>query len=478
MSGCSEKPADSLHWTRFFRRVSRYFSKGSRFIFSLALFADRRAETNTLATIDITMTELAVEAVIALAKAGIERCRNAKIFKEEAARIGQTLTVIVALAHKWTHLYHGDKVESLSQVHHAVEKVFLCMQVASLGENASWKARAYTKLSSGELLQNIGKAENDLNNIIAILHLEQANAIYGSLHGVKGDLADVKKEVAQVAKLLDKFGEQMLGSGDKAKTIQQAFDTVLKDCQEQTPEIGFTCDTETTAPNSSLSSSLDPPVKGAESEEEHIMDDDEESQPISLEQVQKKLSRQIIFKPPQSELRAITLDNSAIKFSSDSLLGSGGFAEVFQGTYKGQQVAIKRLKAEPRDVLHLSSAQIQQDINRLAAEALMMHRCSAHPNIVEVFGCTTSLTEVASPMIVMELMHMTLFDVLHQPNQSPLSFSRVLFLMKGVAGALEHLHLQGIVHRDVKSVSPQWNCLLFLLKQSCFSFFASFCAVS
>ena len=365
------------------------------------------------------MADFAVETVIALAKAGIECCRTAKIYQEEAVRIGQRLTIIVAETHKWAHLYQGNNVRGLGQFHDAVEKIFLCMQAASLGRNGSWKARMMAKMGSEGLLQNIREAENELNVIISGLHIEQSNAIYerlGSLDDVRNDLDDVKKGVAQVAQLLDRFGMQMMQSGGEPMTIQQKVDAVLRECQQQTPEIAIfsASATETAADSSCIAADLpvevdvEPPLPWLQP----VKPVRKSEPPLPWLQPVKPVQRcasKVVFEPSHNDLKAITLKNSAIVFNRDDLLGSGGFAEVFRGTYKCQPVAIKRLKVESRVMSLLKEDEIQRDIDRLAAETLMMRRCSTHPNIIEVIGCTTSFNEADRPMIVMELMHMTLF---------------------------------------------------------------------
>jgi len=174
----------------------------------------------------------------------------------------------------------------------------------------------------------------------------------------------------------------------------------------------------------------------------------------SADIAQHPASNKILFEASPAELKAISLQRSQLVFSDDkdSLLGSGGFSEVFRGIYKAEPVAIKRLKAEARNIQLLSEQEIARDIESLTREALMMKHCSTHCNIIHVFGCTTKYDRVERPLIVMELMHTTLFDAVHGGTRD-LSYAHLLYLLKGVAGALEFLHLQGIVHHDVKSVS-------------------------
>ena len=62
------------------------------------------------------------------------------------------------------------------------------------------------------------------------------------------------------------------------------------------------------------------------------------------------------------------------------------------------------------------------------------------------------------PLIVMELMDDTLYEVLHyKKEETPLSVSKKLAILHDIARALEFIHLQGIVHHDVKSLNILLN---------------------
>jgi len=156
------------------------------------------------------MADFAVSTIVALAKAGLEACRNAKVYQEEAARLGQRLTIVVARTHEWRDLYSEGKMRNIQQFHEAVESVFLCMQAASLGRKASWTQRIRQKLSSKDLLEAIRDAEKQLNTVITDLNIEQSNAIFDRL----GDLSK------GVAALLDQFAASP-SKQDPSVSVQQ-----------------------------------------------------------------------------------------------------------------------------------------------------------------------------------------------------------------------------------------------------------------
>jgi len=383
-----------------------------------------------------------VSSIIALAKAGIECCRSAQVYQTEAARIGKRLTVIVARAHEWSRLDRTGKTHSIQNFHEAVENVYFCLQAASRVRSGSWKARALAKLGSTDLLSAIKDAEKQLNAVIVDLHLEQSNAIFARLD-------DLKDGVAAVLDLFGKGALSIITSHnvrkktileqveERSKTIQKQVDTVLMEYQREAPELVISSGTDGTDDLSVLDSA------------EGIA------------------APKVVFHPSSTEIKKIELNRSKLIFIDNkaSFLGGGGFADVYLGTYIGKPVAIKRLKASARDFASLSKKQIQEDIARLSSEALMMYRCSMHPNITAVIGCVTSFDSIERPLIVMELMTTTLFDVLHKhQKQTQFSYAHALYLMKGVAGALEFLHLQGIVHHDVKSVSTSVLCWLAYIR--------------
>src|SRR4051795_68851 len=117
-------------------------------------------------------------------------------------------------------------------------------------------------------------------------------------------------------------------------------------------------------------------------------------------------------------------------------VGSGGMGAVLRAEDErlGRQVAIKRLHAEsPEDTAR-----------RFKREAKLGASLN-HPNIVSVFDIVTDDEGV---LIVMEYVEgETLRDAIERGPTEP---RRAVEILRGLAGALDHAHEEGIVHRDVK----------------------------
>jgi serine/threonine-protein kinase len=117
-------------------------------------------------------------------------------------------------------------------------------------------------------------------------------------------------------------------------------------------------------------------------------------------------------------------------------LGSGGMATVLlcEDQRLGRRVAVKRLHAHSPD-----------DVARRFTREAKVGASLNHPNLVSVFDTATDDEGV---LIVMELVEgETLRDAI---QRGPLSRDHALRVLRDVASALDHAHLQGVVHRDVK----------------------------
>ena len=126
-------------------------------------------------------------------------------------------------------------------------------------------------------------------------------------------------------------------------------------------------------------------------------------------------------------------------FTFVSWLGGGGFADVFLFDQHSpeRRVAVKVL----RDTVDDPEARVAFN-----AEANLMAKVSAHPNIVNIYG--TGVSRDRRPYLVME--YYPSEHLGDRMKRAPLSVSDVLEVGIKIASAVEVAHQAGIFHRDIK----------------------------
>ncbi|MFJ4210000.1 serine/threonine protein kinase [Paenarthrobacter sp. NPDC089675] len=126
-------------------------------------------------------------------------------------------------------------------------------------------------------------------------------------------------------------------------------------------------------------------------------------------------------------------------FKYISLLGSGGFSDVFlyEQDRPRRKVAVKVL---------LSDLKTEGARRRFESEANLMAQLSSHPYIVTIFEAET--TENGHSYLAMEYCSRPSLDVRYRRQR--FSVDEVLAVGIQVASAVETAHRAGIVHRDIK----------------------------
>jgi serine/threonine-protein kinase len=130
------------------------------------------------------------------------------------------------------------------------------------------------------------------------------------------------------------------------------------------------------------------------------------------------------------------------KYTLDQVLGEGGFGVTFRAThhYLQQTVVIKTLKPtiQPNAEYDKAQQQFQDEGRRLAL--------CVHPNIVRV---SDFFVEEGLPYLVMDYIPGYTLEELVFPDR-PLPEATALNYIRQIAAALQVVHANGLLHRDIK----------------------------
>lgn len=129
------------------------------------------------------------------------------------------------------------------------------------------------------------------------------------------------------------------------------------------------------------------------------------------------------------------------KYTIQDELGRGGFGVTYRAIRHplNQRVVIKTLHYSER------TPEQARQLQQFEAEARRLAQCR-HPNIVEV---TDFFVEAQQPYLVMDFIPGQPLSALIFPRR-PLSEERALHYIRQIAQALQTVHSQGLLHRDVK----------------------------
>lgn len=137
------------------------------------------------------------------------------------------------------------------------------------------------------------------------------------------------------------------------------------------------------------------------------------------------------------------LDEAQLVFGK--VLGSGGFGAVYRGTYKGEEVAIKKLHTDGGTVTAVQLDEFKKEVDILTA--LRHHR------LVKFYGAAFTPPNLC---MVLEFMpNGSLYNLLHDRKDEPLAFLDKLTIATQITEGIEFLHgrTPPFVHRDLKSMN-------------------------
>ena len=130
-------------------------------------------------------------------------------------------------------------------------------------------------------------------------------------------------------------------------------------------------------------------------------------------------------------------------------IGHGAFGSVFKGRMGSQPCAVKVLHPHTLQLVTLLETPVQQEALKRFLEECKILECYKHRNVVRHL-CSRTDPDSNVPVLVMELMDESLTRFLEKPSTA-LSLLTEASLSFDIASALQFLHSENIIHRDLCS---------------------------
>ncbi|KAK1419356.1 hypothetical protein QVD17_28522 [Tagetes erecta] len=124
----------------------------------------------------------------------------------------------------------------------------------------------------------------------------------------------------------------------------------------------------------------------------------------------------------------------------DHKVASGSYGDLYKGTYRSQEVAIKILKTE----------RVNTDLQKEFAQEVYILRKVRHKNVVQFIG---ACTKPPSLCIVTEFMSGgSVYDYLHK-QKGTFKLPTLLKVSIDISKGMNYLHQNNIIHRDLKAAN-------------------------
>jgi len=143
------------------------------------------------------------------------------------------------------------------------------------------------------------------------------------------------------------------------------------------------------------------------------------------------------------------------EFTLIEIIGVGGFGLVYKAVHNAtrREVAIKTMPM----VRGSSIWPMRNRPEELLREVRFLENYTTHPNIVAFYSSfvkrSTNALETDELWIVMELCGSGSIKDLIRGNEGTLSQEWIAYICKGTLSALSYLHINGVIHRDIKSMN-------------------------
>jgi len=149
----------------------------------------------------------------------------------------------------------------------------------------------------------------------------------------------------------------------------------------------------------------------------------------------------LVVRAEKGEIRLHTkIDESKLSFAENDVLGRGASGTVFKGTYRGEPVAVKKVKLTGMD---------DRDWKYLRREVAIMSLVS-HPNVVSCRAANISKKKNEFGTLIVKLFERGTLEDLMKKELTKWGIKRFLAIAKDVADGMFYLASCGIIHRDLK----------------------------